>query len=357
MIKAVLRFFAAIILAVFLIAFPLSLVMHNIGNLIFDRETAKALVHESIRGSAWVLSLVFQTPRQMLGGEESGSNLAQLALSHLSEEDWNKITKLVAPSDLVDDTVDQVVDAFIAWLDSDTAFPDVQINLKAWKEQALTKSDEILNVILNSLPPCDQSPLFSLNQEFLAIPVCLPPEPVYSQLQLGAKTIMGSFLASAPDTIDLASLDNGQAPEELTQLKQELVRLRLILSWTWLVVLTIGLIAAKMGSIDFRSFLRWTGWPLVVAGALLLIFGVGLLLFSLTFVDQVLASLLKQGPGVLSPLGREVGSGLLNLITQPTLIQGFILSAFGSAALIYARMLDRKAASPGIPINRRRIGL
>jgi hypothetical protein len=364
--KAILRFIAVMLLALFVIAFPLSLVLRDVGSLLFNPETTKALVGQNLRGSELMASLARQATQQLLlteGPENGTANPAQLALSQLSDEHWKQITELIAPESLVEETADQVVDAFSIWLNTQAAFPEVQINLTALKDNAIANAGEVVTVVMNGLPACDADSLAALNftegaESLVAsIPLCLPPEPVYSLVIASAELSMTQMLDNAPDTIDLGQLNQGQAPAELTQLKQNLVSMRTFLNWSWLAVAIIGLIGVAMGGSGIASYLRWASWPLALAGVVVLIFGIGLQLFSLNFLDQFLGAVLEQGPGAMGSLGTAIASGALNLITQPLLLQGLVITVIGTTALIYSRILARQQASPGIPINRRKIGL
>ncbi len=365
MVKAILRFFAVIILAVFVIAFPLSLVLRDVGAIMFDPETTKMLVRENLRNSDLISSLARQATQQMLNGESGEESGIQLALAQLSEEDWRQITELVAPENLVNDTADQLVDAFSAWLNTQAAFPDVQLNLADLKDNAITNAGEVFKVLMNALPACDAQALSSLEstanedptQLAEAIPLCLPPEPVYSAVTAQAQLIMTQMLGQTPDTIDLGALNQGQAPAELTLLKHNLVSLRTFLGWSWMAVLGVGIIGMILGASGLPSFLRWSGWPLVVSGALVLIFAIGLVVFSFNFLDQFLASVFEQGSGAMGSLGKTIATGSLKLISMPLLLQGILTTILGIISLIYSRSLARKAASPGIPIKRRKIGL
>ena len=365
MFKAILRFFAVILLALFVIAFPLSLVLRNVGSLLFNPETTKTLVRQNLRDSELMARLARQATQQMLASENAdsdGDNPAQLALSQLSDEHWKQITELVAPESLVEETADQVVDAFSVWLNTQAVFPEVQINLAALKDNAIANAGEVVSVMMNGLPACDAETLASISggldgEQLVAIPLCLPPEPLYSQVIASADVAMTEMLGNAPDTIDLGQLNQGQAPAELTQLKQNLVSMRTFLNWSWFFVIAIGAIAVVMGANGTPSFLRWSGWPLVLSGVIVLIFGAGLRVFSLNFLDQFLGAVLEQGPGTMGSLGSAIASGALNLIAQPLLIQGLTITVLGVGALIYGQVLANRAASPGIPINRRRIGL
>ena len=368
MLKAILRFFAVIILAAFVIAFPLSLVLRNVGNLLFDPETTKTLVRQNLQNSDLIASLARQATQQMLtshGTEGEEASPVQAALAQLTEEDWRQITELVAPEDLVTQTADQLVDAFSAWLNTQAAFPDVQLNLDDLKNNAIANAGEVVSIVMNALPACDSQTLASMIQageqdpEQLAsvIPICLPPEPLYGNVVAQADAVMTQMLDQAPDTIDLGQLNQGEAPKELTQLKQNLVSMRTFLGWSWAAVLVVGIIGVVLGASGVPSALKWSGWPMVLSGVLVLFFGIGLRLFTLNFLDQFLATVLEQGPGAMGSLGTAIASGALNLITRPLLLQGLVISALGISALIYSRNLARNAASPGIPINRRKIGL
>jgi hypothetical protein len=366
LIKAILRFIAVILLVAFVIALPLSLVLRDVGSLLFNPETTKALVRQNLSRSELMASLARQATEQMLaaedpdGGEESA---VSVALGQLTEEQWRQITDLVAPESLVQETADQVVDAFSAWLNTEAAFPEVQINLATLKQNAISNAGEVVGVVMSSLPACDDEDIASLSlnadleQASVSIPVCLPPEPVYSLVISQAEVAMSGLLERAPDTIDLGQLNQGQAPAELTQLKQNLVSMRTFLNWSWAGVVAIGVIAAIMAASGTPSLLRWAGWPLILAGIITLVFGIGLRVFSLNFLDQFLAAVLEQGPGAMGSLGTAIASGALNLITGPLLIQGLVITALGIGSVIYARILAQRLASPGIPINRRRIGL
>lgn len=366
MFKAILRFFAVIFLAVFVFAFPLSLVLRDVGSLLFDPETTKMLVRENLRGSELMASLARQATQQMLASEDAENgeeSPAQLALAQLSDEQWRQITELIAPEDLVEETADQVVDAFTAWLNTQAAFPEVQLNLAALKNNAIANAGEVVAVVMNALPACDAETLAAMSapedaeQLAAAIPLCLPPEPLYSEVITRADSAMTEMLSHAPDTIDLGQLNQGQAPAELTQLKQNLVSMRTFLTWSWLAIAALGLAAVVMGASGTVSYLKWAGWPLVLSGVIVLLFGLGLRVFSLNFLDQFLATVLEQGPGAMGSLGTAIASGALNLVARPLLIQGVILTSLGMIALVSARVLARRQASPGIPINRRRIGL
>ena len=369
MLKLIMRVLAVTLLAVFVLVFPLSLTLRNVGSLLFDPETTKMFVRENVQGSDLISGLARQAALQMLAPADSElgeASAAQIALAQLDDEEWRQITRLIAPPRLIEDTTDQIVNAFAAWLNTQAAFPDVQVDIAGLRQNAIDNTDKVVNVVLSALPACDEQAVTELAAAVqqqdaegfsAAIPDCLPPEPFYSQVVAQAELAVNQMLGDGPDVIDLSQLNQGEAPEELTQLKQNLVRVRTILSWSWLAVVGLGAVAVVMGASGLQSYLRWAGWPLLLSGMIALIFGVGLQVFSLNFIDQLMASAFARGTGAMATLSSGMAAGALDLVSRPLLLQGLFITALGTSSLIYARNLRLREASPGIPINRKKIGL
>lgn len=360
MLKTLFRIIAVPVLVLFVLAFPISLMLRDVGSLLFEADTTKALVRQSLMGSALADSLARQGAEQLLAANRGGSFSSLLLL--MDEEDWRQITEIIAPEDILADTVDVVVEAFSQWLNDDQAeFPDLQVNLSRLKANAVQNTGEVVTVFLNALPECSADVLASLTLDaglLESFPACRPPEPLYSQVVAQADSSMGQLINQAPDSINLNQLTDGQqAPQELIQLKQTLVRLRFGLAWGWVGILGIGLLAAWAGAAGFKSFLRWSGWPIFLAGGVTLIIGLSLFVFTFSFLDQVLAAVFGKGSAAMEVLAGAMAGGALNLVSGPMALQGLLVTSLGLMALLYARALDRREKSPGIPIKRKRIGL
>ncbi|MEX2160625.1 MAG: hypothetical protein WD751_01810 [Anaerolineales bacterium] len=370
MLKTLLRIIVVPILVVFVVALPLSLALRNVGNLLFDAEITKALARESLMGSELAASLARQSAQQMVssGGdasEEGGDFDPAAMLGSLTDEDWRQITEIVAPEDLVAQTVDVLVDAFSEWLnDADASFPDLQLDLTALKANAAERGSQVMVVILDTLPECSAEAASSFAagaaeaEGLSVIPVCRPEEPIYTEVVTQAGTALGRMVSRTPDTFDLRQLTQGQdAPEELLRLKESLIRLRFGLAWGWVAVLAIGLLAAALAASGSISFLRWAGWPILIAGVITLALGLSVMVFTYSFLDSWLAASVGADSAAMAVLASAVAGGVLNQAGGPLLLQGLIAMAVALAALVYARVLDRRKSSPGIPVNRRKIGL
>ncbi|HEX9595996.1 MAG TPA: hypothetical protein VF982_03895 [Anaerolineales bacterium] len=360
--KFLLRLIALPVLILFIIAFPLSLVMRNLGALIFDAQTTKAFVHESLMGSEFARSLARRGATQLVSSEGGEGQISAAVFAQLTEEDWRQITDIIAPEAAVSETVDVIIDSFSTWLnDADAEFPNLQVDLAPWKTGTIQKADQLVTVFLDALPECSQAAAANLALQDVTtqaetLPVCRPPEPLYGQMVTHSTGLIERIVNTAPDRIDIDQVTEGaDAPQELIDLKASLIQLRFWLGWGWLAVLGAGLLAAWMASAGLKSFLVWLGWPLLLAGGLVLTFGLAVFVFQFQFLDQLFAA--AQASPAVTVLGAAVAGGALQLIGAPLIFQGLLSLGAGLGALAYARSLHSKEVSPGIPINRRRIRL
>lgn len=362
MLKILFRFIALPILVLFVLAFPFSLVMRNLGALIFDAETTKTFVRESLLSSELASSLARQGAEQILSSDEGGKEISTALFAQLTEEDWRQITEIIAPEALVSETVDSAIDAFTDWLDTpDAPFPDLNVELTGWKASTIQNAGGLVAVFLDALPACGQSELTALANEGVtarsaSLPVCRPPEPYYSAIIASAGPLMEAVISRSPNSIELKQLTGGaEAPKELVELKSNLVQLRFWLAWGWVAVLAIGLAAAGLAGSGLIGFLKWAGWPLLVAGIVTLTLGLAVFIFNFNFLETLFGTF--EGSQAFGILAGAVASGALPLVGAPLLLQGLASIALALAALLYARALQRRLTSPGIPINRRRIRL
>ncbi|HSS95472.1 MAG TPA: hypothetical protein VLK33_00500, partial [Terriglobales bacterium] len=369
-------------LALFTLALPVSLIIHDVGSLIFDPATTKTLVRENLLNSKFVASVAKKTISQMLGGSEGQPNgsaeasasgnsdgltlIVNETLADLSDADWEQITALTAPTALMDETLTQVLDSYTAWLDSNQPFPSLKLDLKVWKENTHNNAPQIMTILLDAVPGCSVEQVDTIASQNLqssdgvigALQGCRPPEPYYSAMIGNAPLLFDNLLRGTPDEIDLDLVTQGtNAPNELVSFKSSLVQVRAIVNWGWIIVSAIGLVAALLGARGLVSFLRWVGWPVLFAGALVVILGVGLQFFTLHFLDAAIGAPLAARDDAFGALGTAIAGGALDLVNKTVLLQGLVLSGLGTLAFYIATKMSRRATATGIPLNRKRIGL
>lgn len=363
-VNAFLRFLAFILMLVVIIALPLSLLARDVGQLVFDADTIKALVSDSLLSPEFVGQLAqraisgvvtgaesgdqFTVDEAGPGGEEEGLDMALLGegLSYLEEDDWIQIAHLISPPDVISETVDQIVDGYIAWLDSDAGFPALVLNIAEWKANMRVHAREVVEIVLAALPACTAEEIAAQALEGLqegeglaavAIPVCRPPEPTYGTLLDNADNMVAGMTQQMPDEIDTQLLQGDSAPEELTGLKDMLLRVRLYVRWAWALVLGVALLGVILAARSWPQALIWAGWPLLLAGGITLLFGFGVQVLAAGGLERLVVAMFRDAPVTLSAIGTTVAAGVFPLVARPLLIQGGVLMALGLASLIGGR--------------------
>ena len=377
MLNSLLRGLAVIMLAFFVFLLPLSLLLHDVGELVFDPETTKSLVRDYLLRSELVATLAMRATQQMISGEpilgnpenaslESGNLLIERTLGHLTIEDWQQITDLAVPNKLVDDSMDEVILAYSLWLNGHDDFPPLEVNLVPWKRNLSENAGSVMIIVLDSLPECTLDAALAMSLEGLRsgeglgaiIPVCRPPEPVYSSLVEGSEFFLATSLESTPDSINLdLNEQDVPPPEELLDLRENLARARFIMNWGWLAVATIGIAAVSFVARTLAQVVSWSGWPLLLAGVGTLLLGIAFRFFTLGFIDEALGHTLGGSLGIAGSAGVAMVGAALDFASRPLLLQGIALSGLGVGSVFYARSLAQNNPEFGISINKRRIGL
>lgn len=370
-INAILRFLAFVLLAVVVVALPISLLARDAGQLIYDADTIKSLVGENLLSPEFVGQLAQRAMLSVATGADDTKepqqdtteegvlgldmSLVSEGLSYLEEDDWGQIAELIAPPDVVAETVGDLVDAYVGWLDADAAFPQVNVDLSEWKQNTSAHAREVLEIMLAALPACTADQLMNQALEGLqegedlagvVIPVCRPAEPAYSFLLSNADDMVSRFAQQMPDEIDSQLLQGESAPRELVQLKEMMLRARLILRWSWVAVLAAAALAVLMAARSWSGALTWAGWPLLLAGLLTLGLGFGVQLLASGLLVRLIEILFADAPVTLSAIGSSVAAGALPLVARPLLIQGAILAALGLISVIAGRALGNRAEAP-----------
>lgn len=365
MLTGFLRFISAILLFLVVISLPLTLLARDVGQLIFDADTIKSLVSENLLAPEFVARIAEnvtvsalssaadegQPPDEAAEGEDGEGidiSLMTEALGYLENEDWIEITNLIAPQDLVAETVDGLVDGYIAWLDSDAGFPELQFELAPWKTNLRSHARSVVAILLDALPACSAEEIAAQALEGLQAgegladvitPVCRPTEPIYGTMLGSADRMVNGITARMPDSVDTAMLGEESTPEELVLLKENLQRVRLVLNWAWLLVSLVGALAVWMAARSWPEALRRAGWPLLFAGGITLLIG-GLIQFAASGgLETLFTRMFAEGPATIAALGTAVIAGVFPLVAQPLLIQGAVLATAGLGALIGAPRL------------------
>lgn len=238
------------------------------------------------------------------------------------------IVRLIPPA-WMQAQVESVIDQVVAYLDHGQGVPDLTISLveiKANLNQGALES--ALREVMATLPPCTAEQLLAFTGDLLTgetaiIPACRPPEVLEELAIASAKvTVEGMLGRMLPDRLSLkqplgAATPAGGSLPFMQGLERALGWLRLgkrIAEISIVLPLVLLAIIALLTARSARLALRWLGWPLLAAGLLSALLGLGAYLGF-----GILAATVPMPPGAAGPVGllglvREVVQGMLTTI-------------------------------------------
>jgi hypothetical protein len=351
-----LRSVAIVFVVIVVATWPLAFLLHDMGEAIFSPGTLRQLIRETFLQGDFSATVAEQVVAEVAeSADEDGGigALVQSALGNLDEEQWEQIVDLIAPPTLIAETLDELVDDIYSWIDSDQALPDLLIDLQPWIQNLSANLPVVTEKILNSLPACTLVDLAELMVEGVAgeienLPLCLPPEPLYSLVVDASAQVLPEQLGDMSATIDLTEVIAGCSgfgieAQSLLEVKIWVRQVRWLAQWGWVAVLGLFLVSIPMGARSFLGALKWGGWSLALAGALTLLLGGLVYMFSDVFLGGLLQLALPEVPAALTTPLSAISTKIVSLVTGPLFVQGGILFGLGALALLVGLLLGQSA--------------
>lgn len=345
-ISGLLKFAAYILMIIFVIAFPVSLLGRGIARTIFSTEgfvqsLAQDLVNADVFAS--IAEGVVEGMQQDLDVQSREEQYFFGVMSNLDHDDWIEVVELVAPSDLLEQTTDEFINGFYGWLNGPDPVPEIEIDMREWKHSIQTATVPVMEIVLDALPNCSASEIeyFSTGEE---IPFCKLPEPYYSDLLVATSSDMANRLSETPDVYSFADslLQEDGASQSFERIKQRLLTARSILSTSWLVILAAYLIAIPLGARSLQGAFSWGGWPMVISGIFTLILSLLIFLFGGGAVSIIGRAASELPVGLSTPFTAALG-GIITIIGRPLLIQALVQLFVGGIAVVFSLGLGRIA--------------
>ncbi len=272
-------------------------------------------------------------------------------MENLDQDDWNAIAREIIPSGYLQAQAELNLSRFFDYTNGERAFMDVEFNTGILRENLVgPPGDRMVNRIFSSWDDCTPEEteqvrafLAETSQDF---PYCQPDE---AALQRQVFTLLNNakdeLAAEIPDRInvreDYAERNNTTLTEadiyfyETWQrpivLQNEMGQLYILMPSMLLALIII------LGVDSLKSFLGWMGWPLIVAGILILL--------PLAILPIILPSMdFNEGTNNdLNAIQAETLRGmvisLLSAFSTPVLLQGAGITGAGFVLLMLSFLL------------------
>lgn len=352
--KSFLWLSSLIILVMFVLVFPISLLMKNIGELFFEQETALELIQDNLLNDE-TISEVFQGTIKNVLLDDSEDNpeinpLIRKGFDALDDEDWGKIATLIIPQALVRETSNSIADAIFEWIEGDDLLPNLRINMRSWKRNIGQNAGPIMEVVLDALPDCTPAELSSQIFEGLTdnsglsalIPACRPPDAIYALVLHNADSFASSIVQSLPEEFKISETQI-EGLNQLHRAKETIKVTRRVLLWSWWIVLGIGIIGVALSARKASDWLKWSGWPLLLAGLGLLLISFTSRYFLGSALENMVRNVLQDTPDFASTIALSLLSGIGDFLPRPLQSQGGILLVLGALLFVLLAQMNKES--------------
>jgi len=362
--NAILKFFAFIVAGVLILALPLSLMINNLGEVIFDEEQVSEIAAEVIVNSDIVpAALEFLTNRQAEEistkiedterPEGRGLNLNNLILT-MEDEDWIDFREALLTDELVATWIRDTIHNLFVWLDSEDSFPVIIWNLEPLIQKMTGQTgQEAVEAYYESLPDCTDlqmeelktQPGEPLPRSKMVEELCkLSTFPHGEQIQV-YNDVMKMVVDATPREYNATQAlfkgrDGIRGPYTL---KYQFRTYRLLMDIVLLTPLALLFLILIFGVRSLEALGQWWGIPLI-GGSLI------------TLISSLLAGTLWRGfltlniPGAIPKTSLlyfqiiESTSRVISPIFAPLIIQSFVLLLIGAGLFTMALILRMRRA-------------
>lgn len=290
--NAILKFIAFILAGVLIAALPISLLIHNIGEVIFDEEEISLIAKEVIVNSDVIpAALEFATNRQAAEistkiedterPEGRGLNLNNLIFS-MKDKDWIDFKAALLDDEMLARLISETVSSLFDWLDSEDPLPRITWNMEPLiQNMSGERGKEAVKAYYESLPDCTDlqmeemqtQPGEPLPRVKMVEELCkLSTFPHAEQIEV-YNDVMKMVVDATPREFDATQsiLKGGEQTRGAYTAKWRIRTYRYNMDIVLLVPLALLFLILIFGVRSLESLGQWWGIPLIGGGLIALL--------------------------------------------------------------------------------------
>jgi hypothetical protein len=289
-------------------------------------------------------------------GAGSGSGIPSF-MQIFTAADWQVILTILLPPDDLQVMTDSTLDQLFAYLNGET--DTVTVPLDKLKERLKGPAGtELIIQLINSQPPCTGEDLVQLitGTSNGGMVLCKPPEIVLPIVVSLLQELLNAVAPQLPDNATIikppspGTLPSGTGPfgaDPLTTIRM----VRLIMRLSPLLPLAFILFVTLFAVRSLKSWMRWWGIPIFVAGTIALGLGISALpAFNTAWTMYIVPRIPPFIPADIAGIGQQLVRSIVHTITDGIALQAIILLALGLAAWIGSYFIKTKN-EPVVPVT------
>jgi len=361
--RALAVFFAVTVV----ITIPLTLAGFQAGKVIFNPELMKAVSMEGITEGDLLPRVVDDVMQRWIEGEEGEMDddpaLKELFL-RLDRAEWERVTAILLPDEVLAEFTANVVDGLYTWLDSPDPLPAITLDLSLVRARLTgPPGASLAQIFFASLPPCGSEEveafirdpsLFQSPSEVFELSCKMPELPRKQQIEV-YKLVLAHLVAEIPSRVQVAEefgSEEVDSEENIATLKHLLRIIRWGAQWSWVVPLICLFLVALFGVRSIGGLGGWWGIPITIGSA----FSFGATFFLPSTLIRLFADrVASRFPAYLERAGLEVLLRLTREIFRPLRRQsllGMILGLLLVSLLVIWDWRRRNSPSTGTGMER-----
>ena len=345
------KFVAGVLMALLIFTLPFALMIQGFGSLLLSPGKLVDLLEENIIDPDVIASLAEYQVKNIEFEPSQENVFLQIVvdgMNNLDHEEWVLLTTLIAPPELISQTLDDALVGYYLWVDGANPTPEIEIDLQPWKSNLSTNFIPFLELVMYALPECtDAQQIQFLVAGELAEDAasCRPQDPIYAIFVEQAGISFPALLEDMPDEYNLGRSLAQNEEVDWAAAKESLSGLAFLTQALWVVVLIVFSIAIPIGARSLSGVFNWAGWPIFLSGLVTLILGVMILFFAQGALADLnpIRGIVETSPTLLSQsIGKLVGAGL-RFVARPLLIEAAAMILLGGIAIIIGILLATRA--------------
>ncbi|MBT7191614.1 MAG: hypothetical protein HN916_15670 [Anaerolineae bacterium] len=351
------KIISTILLVVFLITLPVSLLAFNASTQLLSEENLPEILMESTLSNKALPQRVREAVWYQSWYGEGLDDGPRMLITGIHNQQIVKLFGMVLPESDREALVTDIAEGLFGWLGNDAPYPDVVIESGAIIENVKTNAADIGYWVHESIkvPPCNEEIETNIangvfSEDMMNVISCNPSNANHQAVGNHLGEIITGMVATAPvpESIDVgAQLSANMDEESALATKDQLNRVRNLTRILWILPILLLVIGLALLGRDRKTLLAWAGWPLFISGLIGIILASRLasptLILENAFMPPPASMPAPAAPIVMAILGQlltTVGSALqwqmgivfalglgLVLYTNQTALLNFITKA------------------------------
>lgn len=340
---------AILLVLVFIVSLPLSILAYDVGRVIFDPALDKqVLIDIATESDLFTVALQWYADRRAAQRYESGDAIAWQEepdildlLSLIEIDSWLAIRQEVLTDQILSDWIITAVDGFYQWLDSDQPAPEIVFDLASFKARVRSvHGRNAVQIIFDSLPPCTEEQIADFKSRLAAVPagtkvpynLCRFPDPWFDDQVSDYHQSVSEIVENIPAVFNLVEeLSRNDQEPELAGIKERILTVRTVTRWAPVLPVILLLLILALVVRSLKALGNWWGIPLAVGGALLLLVA---LLYRSLITATLVSGPLQQVPTLVLQESIDAVTRLAEEVFRPLTWQSLVVFILGLILIV-----------------------